>query len=65
MLGFGAVALGMFGRSRSRVVPLLMEETEIRAVGVAAVCLKDVVGKEDIGYLVLFHIGNNVLGEIA
>ena len=52
MLGFGAVALGMFGRSRSRAVPLLMEETEIRAVGVAAVCLKDVVGKEDIGYLV-------------
>ena len=42
-----------------------MEETEVGPVGVTAVSFEDVISKEDIGNLVLFHIGNDVFREIA
>ena len=46
-------------------VPALVEKTEIGAVDVRGVGLEDVVGEEDVGDLVLGHVGLHVFGEVA
>ena len=43
----------------------MREEAEIRLVDVRRVSLKDVVGKKDVGNLVLRHIVLHILEEIA
>ena len=43
----------------------MREEAQIRLVDVRRVSLKDVVGKKDVGDLVLRHIGLHILEEIA
>lgn len=43
----------------------MREEAQIRLVDVRRVSLKDVVGKKDVGNLVLRHIVLHVLEEIA
>ena len=46
-------------------VPALVEKAEIGAVDVRGVGLEDVVGEEDVGNLVLGHVGLHVFGEVA
>ena len=43
----------------------MREEAQIRLVDVRRVSLKDVVGKKDVGNLVLRHIVLHILEEIA
>ena len=49
----------------SMTMPLLMEETQIGAVGMTAVSLEDIIGEKDVGNLVFLNVGNDILGEIV
>ena len=64
LLLHGTVAFSLGGIS-TWAMPLLMEETQIGAVGMTAVSLEDIIGEKDVGNLVFLNVGNDILGEIA